>query len=191
MKCISITKRYGGKTVLSSFSATFTEGRTTLVMGRSGVGKTTLLRVLSGLEEYEGSIEDEPKVPVVLFQEDRLIENMSVSGNLRAVSDDRAKAEGILSELGLLSDKDKKVRELSGGMKRRVAIARMLLMDGDLYLLDEPFTGLDDDTKEKTAETIRKRLEGKTLIVVTHDREDGVLLGAVETVDMGGNDGQH
>ena len=79
----------------------------------------------------------------------------------------------------------KKVSQLSGGMKRRVALSRVLLLSGDRYFLDEPFAGLDDESRRKTAQYIKERLKGKTLVVVSHNKEDSMLLDAEDIIILG------
>ena len=95
-----------------------------------------------------------------------------------------ADIEAALTALGLVENLRTPVRDLSGGMKRRVAIARALLAEGSLLIMDEPFRGLDDITRRAAAAYVRKSLDGRTLIAVTHDAEDAELLGAVQVVRM-------
>ena len=186
MKATIIRKAYGDTPLISDLTLSFQEGKTTLMMAPSGWGKTTLLRILSGLdEEYEGSVEREGKRNIVLFQEDRLVENISALSNLMAVGAGKEECISALSSLGLERDMYKKVSELSGGMKRRVAILRCLLLPGDNFFLDEPFSGLDDEAREKTADVIKEKLQGKTVIVVSHRKEDGLLLGSSNTIKKG------
>lgn len=186
MKVYIKKKSFGDKTLFSDFSLSIKDGVTTLIMAPSGWGKTTLLRIMANLDrEYEGYIEPEGERNIVLFQENRLIEGISVISNLLALKIDREKCLDVLSHLGLWEAKDKKVSELSGGMKRRVALSRVLLLSGDRYYLDEPFTGLDDDCKRETARYIASKLKGKSVVVVSHNREDGLLLGAAETLILG------
>ena len=83
----------------------------------------------------------------------------------------------LLTELGLGDALQKPVRELSGGMQRRVAMARSLLSPADLYLMDEPFKGLDEDTRKVVMDAVLQRTRGKTLLVVTHDPEEAAYLG--------------
>ncbi|MGN1163878.1 MAG: ATP-binding cassette domain-containing protein, partial [Candidatus Ornithospirochaeta sp.] len=155
-------KAFGDKIVMSELSLFFPEGESTLLMAPSGWGKTTLLRIMAGLDrDYEGRVEGNGGRSIILFQEDRLVEEISALSNLRALGKEKNVCIDILSALGLENEWEKKVRDLSGGMKRRVAIARMLLSEGEMYFLDEPFSGLDDKTREKTADLIAGRLSGK------------------------------
>ena len=178
----NISKAFEGKQVLFSFSARIREGECTSVMGPSGCGKTTLARLIIGLEAPDrGSIKNVPERISAVFQEDRLCEDFGAISNVRFVtgrekSDAEIAAE--LSSLGLADSLKIPVRNLSGGMKRRVALARALCRDFDLLLLDEPFKGLDAALKEQVAAHIRTRTEGKTVICVTHEEEDAGLLGA-------------
>lgn len=183
MKIEIKSKSFGERIIFKDLSLLIRDGESTLICGESGRGKTTLLRMIASLDEdYCGHIDASDGV--LLFQENRLIENMSVLSNLELVTDDRRRALGLLKELGLEGEEKSIVSTLSGGMKRRVAIARVLLLESTLYLLDEPFSALDDDTKKKTAEVIRRNTEGKTIIVVSHDIEDGRLLCCSSVVDL-------
>ena len=178
-----LTKRYGEKTVLDHFSLEIEKGGIFLIMGASGCGKTTLLRIMTGLEKAdEGKCEgiDPDKISFV-FQEDRLIDHLSALSNaiLPLKSDAHAKKAGMeaLGLLGLKGEEKKRARDLSGGMARRVSIARAMLRDAEIVFMDEPFKGLDRDTKEKTISFVKKYAEGKTLIVVTHSVNEAELLG--------------
>lgn len=186
MKVENVSKSFGEKKVLKDFSATFKEGVTTAIMGESGCGKTTLLRIIAGLEKADGGEVRKAGARVAyLFQEDRLIESLSAFDNIRLVSkasDEEIKA--MLFEMGLGADIDGKVADFSGGMKRRVSIARALLFDAPLVLLDEPFRGLDEQTKLKVAAVMQKSLAQKTVILVTHDSQEAALLGASEIIQM-------
>ena len=176
-------KAYDGRPVLSGVSFTLPGGERRALMGPSGCGKTTIFRLLLGLERPDsGEISGLPARISAVFQEDRLCEELSAYRNLRitlppSVSDHEI-AEMLLS-LGLGGeDAVRPVAELSGGMKRRVAIARALLFPAELYLFDEPFRGLDEDTRRRTAAVILTHTEGKTLLLITHDREEAELLSA-------------
>lgn len=169
-----LTKRYEDKVVLDGFDATFHEGRITCIMGDSGCGKTTLLNMLLGfLEPDAGSIGGLPERIGVVFQEDRLCEAFTAVSNVRLAAGDHLSDEQIISELGKLGitheDALQPVREFSGGMKRRVAIARAVLFTSDLLVLDEAFKGLDGDTKKTTMDWVKRHAQGRTVISVTHD----------------------
>ena len=182
----NLSKNYEDKKVLRNLSAAFAEGSRTCIMGPSGCGKTTLLRILLGLETADsGEIAGVPERVSVVFQENRLSESLSVRSNLKMISD--ANVHDILSALGLAQDIDTKVSELSGGMQRRVAIARAILYDGDLLILDEPFAGLDGEIRRRTAEYLLERFRGKTILAVTHAPEEVELLQA-ELLTLPGRD---
>lgn len=177
----NLTVSFDGKTVLDNFSYVFPAGHTTCIMGASGCGKTTLLNALLGFVKPDtGEISDMPKKKACVFQEDRLCEEFSAVSNVRLVahkSFSKADAENLLSLLGI-DDFKKKVHDFSGGMKRRVAIARAIAADCDVILLDEAFKGLDADTRKNVIDVFRRYTEGKTIIAVTHDYEEAVLMNA-------------
>ena len=181
-----VSKAYAGKTVLDRVSHIFPEGRATCVLGRSGAGKTTLLRLIAGLEAPDsGEILGRPgsrQGIAMAFQEDRLPPQLTAAACLRSVlpkaADRDARIDAALRALGLFDGPDKPVREYSGGMRRRVALARALLYPSALILLDEPFNGLDADTKAAALAFARPLLAGRTALVVTHDPSDIDALGA-------------
>ena len=176
----NLNKAFGEKQVLKNLNWTIPEGSTSVIMGPSGGGKTTLLRILLGLEQADsGTVSGlEGKRLSAVFQEDRLCENVSAISNLRLVNPalSRKSAESMLAKLGLGDALRQPVRELSGGMKRRVAIARALCTEYDVLLADEPFKGLDEETKRRTMEFFSESVQGKTVIIVTHDPSEAEIL---------------
>ena len=180
----NLTKCYGDNHVLENFTHAFPDGRITAIEGRSGCGKTTLLRLVAGLEKPDaGTITGVPEGGLAMvFQEDRLPPQLTAAGCLRAVlkraPDRDARIDEALRALGLEDDLDKPVREYSGGMRRRVALARALLYPAALVLLDEPFKGLDADTRRRAIDFTRPRLAGRTTLLVTHDPEDATAFDA-------------
>ena len=172
-------KRFGAKVIFSDRSFEFPDGGRTAILGESGKGKTTLMRMLSGLDrDFNGVICGQPQRPMVLFQEDRLSEGISVMANLLAVTDDRNAASRVLRDVGLGCEERVITRNLSGGMKRRLAIARILLLDFDVLFLDEPFRGLDAENKARVASLLLDRSAGCTVVFITHEEEDIALLKA-------------
>lgn len=181
-----VSKAYGEKKVLCNLSCTFPSGSVTAVMAPSGTGKTTLLRLLLGLEQPDsGSITGIPVRKSALFQEDRLCPNLTAAANIRMVtgkSVSSGEIQQLLTALGLWDCRNQPVSQLSGGMSRRAALARALLHGSDLLVLDEPFTGLDEDNRLLAAKAIGEYRRGRTLIFVTHRQEDLPLLQADRTV---------
>ena len=150
-------------------------------MGESGSGKTTLLRILLGLEEADhGTFEGLSRPVICLFQEDRLFEDFAVLKNIRAAAPHASTEEILchLNELGLNGEEKRPVRTLSGGMKRRVALIRAVLARSETLLLDEPFKGLDEETAKKAADYLLRHQNGRTVILVTHEKEDAKRLNA-------------
>jgi NitT/TauT family transport system ATP-binding protein len=172
----NINKSYNGRKVLDNFSAKISLGEVTCIMAPSGMGKTTLLRIMMGLEVADsGKIAGMDGLRVsAVFQEDRLCESLDPVSNIKLVNDKLTKAEILeaLGAFGLEKSEYQRTSELSGGMKRRVAILRALLAEYDILLLDEPFKGLDKDTKSTVILEILKRTKGKTIVFVTHDQTE-------------------
>lgn len=176
-----IRKSFADKPVLKDFTLEIKEGETVVFMGPSGVGKTTLLRIAAGLENPDsGEVTGIPEKKAFVFQEDRLAEDYSVASNIKMASSARISAEVLekhLEELGLAGEAKNKVRKLSGGMKRRVAIARAVVADADIIFLDEPFKGLDDELKTKVMDYVKIHTAGKTVLAVTHDLKEAEYMG--------------
>jgi len=172
----SVTKSFGEKKVLVNFSAVIREKRTTFLMGPSGCGKTTLLNILSGLLTGDsGNVTGVPTKKSAVFQEERLCETFSAIANVRLVCQRDIKNETIrqhLTAIGLEDSMTKPVRTLSGGMRRRVSVVRGILAQSDILFCDEPFKGLDTATKSKVMAYIKNHTKDKTVIIVTHDRDD-------------------
>lgn len=187
IQLLNVCKAYGQQTVLQNFSCIIPGGSVCAVMAPSGTGKTTLLRLLLGLERPDsGSILGIPNKKAALFQEDRLCMNLSAETNIRMVTGRQVSREQItslLNRLGLENEK-KPVSELSGGMRRRTALARALLCSSELLVLDEPFTGLDEENRLLAADAILEYRNSRTLIFVTHRQEDLSLLGAEQVVRL-------
>lgn len=187
IKVDHVSKAYGEQQILRDLCCVFPEGKTTCIRGRSGCGKTTLIRLLLGLDiSDKGKIEgiSDRKISAV-FQEDRLCENLSAAFNIRLVCTETIsdrELEEAYKAVALTEVWQKPVRELSGGMRRRVSILRALLADSDCVIMDEPLRGLDEKTRTKTIDYILKKTEGKTLIFVTHEEQEAVWLKADKTL---------
>lgn len=179
-----LCKTFDDNEVLKNVNITLKDNSIYCLMGASGIGKTTLLRILMGLEHADsGSISGiDIKSISCMFQEDRLIPYLSAIDNVRIVlrgkNNNREEVRNHL--LSILPDDslDMPVSSLSGGMKRRVALARALSYPGKLIILDEPFTGLDKDTKLNVIDYILKMRNNRTLLIATHGTDDADLLDA-------------
>ena len=185
-----LVKQYDGRRVLDGFSAEFPEGKTTAILAPSGAGKTTLLRILCGLEKPDaGAIRGmEGRRLSVVFQEDRLLPDSDAVSNIRlaAPASEEKECRQLLSALRIpeWEQRGKPVREFSGGMRRRTAIARALAVPADFYLFDEPFRGLDEETKSCVIACVREKTRGKTVLLVTHDEREAAEMGAVREIDI-------
>lgn len=182
MELKNICKGFDGKTVLHDVSIKIEKGETVLITGASGRGKTTLLRIMMGLTPPDsGELLNTCKSIAAVFQEDRLPNDFTPYACVKMTAPHGISKETILShlaEVGLADSVNKPVSQLSGGMRRRAAIVRAVVCNADIVFFDEPFTGLDRDTKLKTIEYIKRHTQGKTLAFVSHDTEDETLLQA-------------
>lgn len=193
IKINNLCKSYGHKIIYNHFNLTIPSHQITCILGESGCGKTTLLRMLAGLESYQsGKIIglEEAKISFV-FQEDRLMSWLSVEDNLRYVLEGQEKEEKdkkiewSLKLLKLETERKNSVSHLSGGMKRRVAVARAIAYDYNVLLMDEPFKGLDDKLKWDIIDQLKVYWESQkhTIIIVTHDQKVAEYLGHTIKID--------
>ena len=188
LKLSDISKKYNDITVLANANAEFTSSKITCIRGQSGAGKTTLLNIIMGVVKADkGMVEfvndNRQSVKPVLsavFQDCRLIEHLSPVINVKMVlkknKNNSAKdvAFAVKGELLKLLDKealDKPCSELSGGMKRRVEIVRAVMAESDIVIMDEPFAGLDEVTKDNVINYIMNNINNRIVIISTHDEE--------------------
>lgn len=182
VKLNNVTKKYGARdseqTVLENFTLTLQKGSKTLITGESGIGKTTILRILAGLEKPDGGEIISDERIAIMFQEPRLLPWETALENVCAVlpKDKNSLADKYLSAVGLDDSKHKFPHQLSGGMAQRVALARLLAFaeaDGStLLLLDEPFSALDDEASAKMLNIIKDFSKDKTVLIVAHHLPD-------------------
>lgn len=181
IKLENVSKSYGKNKVLDNLCLEIKDGERVFVSGASGVGKTTLVRILSGLESCTGTVLVDKKV-ALMFQESRLFEHLSSLENVLCVCEkitenEKNKAAELLTKLGLSADINTPAKELSGGMAQRVALARTLMSERDILILDEPFSALDPSTKRLAADLILDYCQNaRTLILISHIEGDKELL---------------
>lgn len=178
-----LCKSYGAEQVLLNLSLSLESGKVYCLMAPSGTGKTTLFRILMGLEEADsGQFYGLEHLRIAsVFQEDRLLEGYTALENLRFVTGRKFSSKELTDILLRLLPPEaltKPVCDFSGGMKRRTAILRAILAPSDFIIMDEPFTGLDAQTKRHVIELIKKYTANKTLLLSTHNEEDAELLSA-------------
>ncbi len=182
-----VSKAFGEKQVLKDVSFALDAGEHLAIEGPSGCGKTTLLNVMMGLLEPDaGSVwrKDGLRITAV-FQEDRLIETMNARENVRlAARKPAGEIDAALAAVGLEGEEEKRVRKLSGGQRRRVAIVRAALAGPELLLLDEPFKGLDAETREKTAAFLREQCPHAAVVLVSHDPNEAQLMGVEKVIRL-------
>lgn len=172
----NITFSYDDKQILKNFRLNINDGNRICLHGDSGIGKTTIIRIMLGLEKpKKGTVICSDKNISIVFQEDRLLPFKTLEENITLFGS-REKSDYIMSALKIADAKDKYPSELSGGMSRRAAIARALSADADIYIFDEPFTGLDKDNTMRAINLINEITNGKTLITVIHEKELAELL---------------
>ena len=178
-----VSFEYEQKKVLDHFSLSLKKGEIVAIMGASGIGKSTVLNLAAGLREpLSGKVECDAQKISYAFQDVRLFPWMTVLENVNAVLS--AKDETIpraMEALRMVSLEDSATlypHELSGGMKSRVSLARAIAYGGDLYLLDEPFSALDDELRHSLAKTLREHIHSQnaSALLVTHQQSDAELM---------------
>lgn len=180
----NLCKTFGSKKVLNNLNITLEDGGIYCLMGPSGMGKTTLLRIIMNLETKDSGeiIGIDPDVEISsMFQEDRILPMLSAIANVNMMYEKKRPVKEIKEDLSQILPKKclrQPVCELSGGMKRRVSLARCMHYQGKMIILDEPFTGLDMATKQEVISYILKNRRNRILLVATHGIEDAALLGA-------------
>lgn len=165
----NVTVKFDDKNILQNFSLEFIEGENVSILGKSGTGKTTLFKVISGIIKTDGvSLDNSISY---IFQENRLIKNLTVLENLLLVCKDIEKIDFVLEKLEILDTKNMQIDSLSGGMAKRVNIARGLLYKAKFLLIDEGFSGLNTVLKNNIVNFIKEysKQNGVTLLLITHD----------------------
>lgn len=175
-----VRRRFGDHEVIRGVDLTVDRGEFVSLLGHSGCGKTTLLRILAGLDTGATGGVGGGDRPAIVFQDARLLPWRRVLDNvvLGLDADARERARTVLAEVGLADRADAWPRQLSGGQRQRVAIARALVRDPDLLLLDEPFSALDALTRLSAQDLVRDLVDrhGPAVVMVTHDVEEALLL---------------
>lgn len=182
----NLTCSYEQKTIFDNFDVTFEQGKINVILGGSGVGKTTLLNAIAGIKSYEGQIEGCEGGVGYIFQKDRLIPSISVYKNLdlilKGVVKDKAERKRMIEQTAVdleISDVLKSLpSEISGGQAQRVSMARAFLYPSDVMLLDEPFKALDTALKTRLIKQFAALQEkkNKTVVFVTHAIDECLLL---------------
>lgn len=179
LKLTNVCHRYAEQTVLENVSLTLHQGQRLALMGPSGVGKTTLLRIAMGtLAPTAGNVENTFRKTAVLFQEPRLLPWRTALENVNLVLGDNSatleQARQQLEQLGLGASADKYPRELSGGMQQRVALARAMAVEGDLLILDEPFKAMDEALRFQVIAQVGQT--NAAILLVTHEEAEAAAL---------------
>lgn len=183
LKLSKIKKNFGEKQVLSEASLSVEKGECAMIFGMSGCGKTTLLRIAAGLEKQDGGMVEKEGKTAFVFAEARLFPTATALENIMMVMREdrktaRKKAEKILNAFGLENASMLYPNELSTGMAARVSLARAVAYDADVYLMDEPFKSLDGEIKQSVASFLRGFFTDKTVLIISHDKEEAELMNA-------------
>ena len=184
------TASIDGTTVFDGVALPVVAGRWTCLLGRSGVGKSTIMRLIAGLADhvrFTGRIDGDDGQQLdqritLMAQQDSLlpwlntIDNVLLGARLRGQRLDRDRARQLIDQVGLGAHLHKKPHALSGGQRQRVALARTLMEDRPLVLLDEPFSALDARVRAEMQELAAEQLAGRTVLLVTHDPGEAARL---------------
>lgn len=188
----NLTLSFAGKPLFIDFDFSIKKGCWTALLGRSGVGKSTLLRAIAGLEQdtiKQGTISvlsssSEQQRVAFMAQNDGLLpwlsvlDNVQLQQHLQGTKDakSRSKAQELLRSVQMLAHQDKACYQLSGGQRQRVALARTLMQAADIVLIDEPFSALDAVTRLQLQQLAQHLLADKTVVLVTHDPQEALQL---------------
>ena len=184
-----LTLRFGSRTIFGNLSLDIPGGRITALLGTSGVGKSSLLKILAGLSRAtEGTVSASDGGPLsgrvaymgqtdLLYPWLRLIDNVMLGSRLRRETPDAARAMGLLERVGLADRACALPMELSGGMRQRTALARTLYENRPMVLMDEPFSALDAVTRARVQALAAELLQGRTVLLITHDPMEACRLG--------------
>ena len=167
MRVSDLSFAYDDKVIIDNMAFDVPRGKLLCFWGPSGIGKTTLFQVLAGLTGKQPEAFKNKRI-AYLFQDNRLLPHATALQNIMAVTD-KDSAEHWLKAVGLADSANLYPDEMSGGMQRSATIARMLAYGGDIYLMDEPFTGLDDESKSRIIGVIKGRIKDSYMLMITHD----------------------
>jgi sulfonate transport system ATP-binding protein len=186
-----LTRAFDNKTVIDGLDLTIRQGEFVALLGHSGCGKSTLLKILAGLDSETEGVVTVPERRSVAFQSPRLMPWLRVWRNVvlgLPASSDRALAERYLAEVGIEEYAGTWPKTLSGGQAQRVSLARALVREPELLLLDEPFGALDALTRVKAQRLVADlwQRHGCSVLLVTHDVEEALLLADRVLVMDGG-----
>jgi putative hydroxymethylpyrimidine transport system ATP-binding protein len=185
----NLALHYGGQVIFENLDFTIEGGKLTALLGPSGVGKTSLLRIIAGLEApFAGSVSASDGADLsgrvaYMAQQDfllpwaRVIDNVMLGAKLRGAAPEPDRAMNLLARVGLAERSNALPAELSGGMRQRVAIARTLYEQRPVVLMDEPFSALDAITRAKIQDLAAELLAGSTTLLITHDPLEACRVG--------------
>jgi putative hydroxymethylpyrimidine transport system ATP-binding protein len=194
------TARFGGTALFEDVRLSLAAGQWTCLLGPSGCGKSTLLRLIAGLETgaaFAGEVAASDGRPVAgrvayMAQDDLLMPWLDVAGNvalgarLRGEAADAGRRDALIARLGLAGHARKRPAALSGGQRQRVALARTLMEERAIVLLDEPFSALDARTRVDMQDLAAETLAGRTVLLVTHDPAEAARMGDAVWLMEGG-----
>lgn len=176
LKLEELSFSYGDKVIFENINLELPSRGIVALMGASGCGKSTLFSVIAGVLSPTSGRVTADGILSISFQEPRLLPHMTAEENICFVLGKREDAheisKKILADVGLADSADKYPSELSGGMQKRVSLARALAYGGDIILLDEPFTGVDEERKKELTALVKRTAENALVLMTSHDRAE-------------------
>lgn len=180
-----IKKSYNGQIVLDIDDFSIEKGKIYAITGANGSGKSTLAKIIAGILEDDNNRLLETGLKVGYVPQKPYIFDLTLEKNIMINGNDKSKCEKLINDFGIGYLRGKRAKGFSGGEQQKLALARFMMKDYDLAILDEPTSAMDEKSQEKAEEIILHYAKGKTMIIITHDKSQ-INKIADKTINMNG-----